>query len=236
MRTLLLGLFVMPTILSAQIYDTRAPLIPQLVISAQGEVRIAPDRATIHLAVQTRATTAAAAATENAQRQQRVIAAIRALGIAQDQISTVGYSVSPEHRYEPNREPRVVGYVVTNTVVVDVRRIEQVGPVIDASLGAGANQISGLRFYSSTAEEARREAMTRAITSARRDAEVMARAAGGAVGELLEASVGASRMPPPVPMMRAESLQAAAGDTPISPGEQTVTVMVQTRWRFEPAR
>lgn len=235
MRTLLAGLVFIPTLLSAQDYVSRAPSVPQLVVSAQGEVRIAPDRATIHIAVQTRARTAAAAASENAQRQQRVIAAIRALGIAQEHISTVGYTVSPEHRYEPNREPVIVGYNVTNTVVVDVQRIEQVGPVIDASLGAGANQISGLRFYSSTADEARREAMARAIAGARRDAEVMARAAGGSVGELLEASVGAAHMPPPMPVMRMESLQAAA-DTPISPGQQAVIVTVQTRWRFEATR
>jgi len=206
-----------------------------LVVSAQGEVRVAPDRATIHIAVQTRAATAAAAANENAQRQQRVMAAIRALGIAQDQISTVGYTVGPEHRYEPNREPRIVGYLVTNTVVVDVRRIEQVGPVIDAALGAGANLISGLHFYSSTADESRRQALALAIGTARRDAEAMARAAGGSAGSLLEASIGAYRFPPPMPVMRAEAADIAA-PTPISPGEQTISVTVQTRWRFVPGQ
>jgi uncharacterized protein len=165
-----------------------------------------------------------------------VIAAIRALGIPADQISTTGYNVFPEYRHDPpTREARLIGYRVNNTVSVEVRQIDQVGPVLDAALGAGANNISGLRFYSSTAEVARREAMARAVATARADAETLARAAGGSLGELLEAHVGAYYAPPPpMPMMRAEAMAAAPADTPISPGEQSIAVDVQTRWRFIP--
>jgi uncharacterized protein YggE len=221
-----------PSTIISQESDTRTPPPPQLVVSSHAETKITPDRARVRISVQTRAANAAAAASENAQIQQRVFAALRALGIRNEDLSTTGYNVSPEYRHEPNREPRVVGYIVTNTVVAEVQRVDQVGRILDAALGAGANLISGLDFYPSNIETARREALENAIANARRDAEVMARAAGGTLGTLLEASVGAYYRPPPQPRMAMMAARAEAADTPISPGTETVAVDVTTRWRF----
>lgn len=207
--------------------------IPQIITAARGEVRVAPDRATIHISVQTRAATAAAAATENAAKQKAVFDALRALGLQSDQLSTINYAVYPEQRYEPNREPTVIGYNVTNTLLVDVKDLKQVGPVIDAALSKGANMISSLQFYASNTDEARRNAMATAIQKARLDAEAAARAAGGSLGSLLEISIGAYYPPPPRPMTVARGQVAAVAEaTPINPGEQTLSVDVNTRWRF----
>ena len=107
---------------------------PQISVAAMGEVKITPDRANIQIAVQTRAATAAAAASENATRQKAVIDALRALGLKADQISTTGYNVSPEQRYEPNREPVVIGYNVTNTISVEVTNLTMVGRIIDTAI------------------------------------------------------------------------------------------------------
>src|SRR5262245_24905655 len=68
---------------------------PQIVANGQAEVRVVPDRATVSIGVETRAATAAAAATENAKNQKAVIDAIRALGIPGDQIATQAFSVQP---------------------------------------------------------------------------------------------------------------------------------------------
>jgi len=65
--------------------------------------------------------------------------ALRALGLGNDQLSTINYNVYPEQRYEQGKEPVIVAYNVTNTVLVDVRKLSQVGPVIDAALAHGAN-------------------------------------------------------------------------------------------------
>jgi uncharacterized protein len=206
--------------------------VPQIAVAARGEIHVAPDRANIQISVQTRAATAAAAANENATKQSAVIAALRALGLSADQISTVNYNVYPEQRYEPNKEPVIIGYNVTNTLSVDVRKLSQVGPVIDAALSKGANMITSLQFYASNTEEARRNAITSAVQKARADAEAAARAAGGTVGELLEIAVGAYSAPPPRPMMRVTAAMADQAQTPINPGEQTLSVDVSTRWRF----
>jgi uncharacterized protein YggE len=231
MRKFLLGSFMLVSApLSAQQAVITAPQ-PQISVAAIGEVKITPDRANIQISVQTRAATAAAAASENATRQKAVIDALRALGLKADQISTTGYNVSPEQRYEPNREPVVIGYNVTNTISVEVTDLTMVGRIIDTAISKGANMISSLNFYASNTDAARRQAMALAIQRARLDAEAAATAAGGSIGGLLEINVGAY-FPPPRPVEYSVQMKAASADTPINPGDQTVTVNVSTRWSF----
>lgn len=229
----IVGFTSIVTPLSAQIDASKAPERPFIGVSTQGSSRITPDRATLQIGVQTRSATAAAASAENARLAQRVIAAIRAMGIGAEQISTVNYSVNPEYRHIENRHPTVTGYVVHNTVVVDVRQIEQVGRVIDASLGAGANMINSLDFYASNTEEARRAALAGALAMARLDADAIARAAGGTISGLAEANVGFF-MIPRVAGARAmrEDMAMAAAPTPVEPGTELLTVHVTTKWYF----
>lgn len=216
---------------SAQLPATDAH-VPQIIVSGHGEVRVTPDRATVQIGVESRAGTAAAAAADNANKQAAIIAAIRRLGITNDQITTSNYSVSPEQKYEPNRSPIIVGYIVTNTVVVEVQKISLVGAVLDAALANGSNVISGLSFHASNTESARRTAIASAVAAARADAEVAARAAGGTLGGLLELNVGSYSPPPPRPMMMRGAVAAMQADTPISAGLETLSVEVSTRWRF----
>jgi uncharacterized protein YggE len=233
-QLLVLSLFVTPVMLQSQ--DSRAPNdpIPQISVTGRGEIKVSPDRATVQISVQTRAATAAAAAAENANKQQSVMTALRALGLGNDQLSTIGYNVYPEQRYEQGKEPVVVAYNVTNTVLVDVRKLSQVGPVIDAALAHGANMITSLQFYASNTEAARRTAIGVAIEKARADAEAAARAARGSLGTLLGIDIVGYSPPPPRPMMMMKQMAGgvAQADTPINPGDETLTVEVSTRWRF----
>ena len=230
----LLSLMLAPLTSHAQ--DIRAPFeqVPQIAVTGRGEVKVSPDRATIQISVQTRGSTAAGAAAENANKQQAVLTALRALGLGNDQLSTINYNVYPEQRYEQGKEPVIVAYNVTNTILAEVRKLTQVGPVIDAALSHGANMITSLQFYASNTEAARRTAIATAIEKARADADAAAKAARGTLGTLLEISIGSYSPPPPRPvMMMAKQAQA---DTPINPGEETLAVEVSTRWRFIPGQ
>ncbi|MFL5481543.1 MAG: SIMPL domain-containing protein [Gemmatimonadaceae bacterium] len=233
----LFGVLVTPVTTHAQ--DNMAPVGPQIaqiVVTGHGEVKVASDRATIQIAVQTRAGTASEAAAQNATKQQAVLSALKALGLTNDQLSTVNYQVYPEQRYEQGKDPIVSGYNVTNTIVADIRRLDQVGKVIDAALSHGANVISSLQFYSSNTQGARRTAIGSAIEMARADAEAAAHAAGGTLGPLLEVNVLTASPPRPQPMMMARASGVAQADTPINPGDETLGVDVMTRWRFLPSR
>jgi uncharacterized protein YggE len=208
---------------------------PQVVTTGTGQAHVAPDRATVLIGVQTKAASAEAAVADNSRRQRAVIDTLRALGLTQAQISTTGFSVSPDVRYLPNQPPRVTGYTVSNVVSADVRRLDDVGRVLEAAIAKGANEISGLQFYSSRADSARRSAMAEAVANAKGDAEVLARAAGGSLGSLIELSSMGSPIRPV--MQRAMAADAVAAPMPpIEPGEQTISVTVTTKWAFVASR
>lgn len=212
--------------------------IPTIAVSGQGEATVVPDRARLSIGVQTQAATAADASARNATLQRAVIEAIRGQGIAAEQISTSGYNVYPEQTYDQaTRRTRITGYNVQNTVVVEIRETARVGPVLDAVLARGANLVSSLEFYSSRAEAVRREALQNAVQRARADAEAMAAAAGGRLGDLIELSseVGGMVRPMPMAAMARARVQADA-PTPVSEGTQTVNAMVSARWRFVAGR
>jgi uncharacterized protein len=215
---------------------------PDIITSATGEARVTPDRAQVLIGVQTRAATAAKAGADNATRTRAVIDAIKARGIPAAQIGTSEYNLYPEYDHrEPPREgpqtPRVIGYVANNTVRVEVRQLDQVGTVIDAALAAGANMVNTIQFYASNVDAARRTALAEAVDRARADAEALARAAGGTLGPLRELN---TQSPPVRPVyaeraMRLDAAVGAAAQTPIEPGQQTLTVWVSGRWAFLPA-
>ena len=223
------------TLLSAQSAPMTHDPIPTIASSATAEAKFTPDRATISIAVQTKAPTAAAAAADNATKQNAVLSALRALGLTNEQLSTTGYSVNPEYRYDPNRPPTLTGYTVTNTVLADIHDLKQIGKVLDTALANGSNMISSLDFYASNTDAARRKALAEAVVKARADAEVAARAAGGSLGPLMHLNVGGggSYPPPPRPMFAAKTM-AQSADTQINPGQQTLTVSVSADWRFTP--
>lgn len=214
------------------------PPVPQIVVNATGEVRVSPDKATINIGVESRAATAAAAAAQNSQKQRAVIEAIKARGVPAEQISTSNFSVIPETRYdrEGQAAPRVLSYRVVNSVTVELRRMDQVGPVLDASLAAGANQINSMSFGVQNADSARRAALGAAVTKARLDAETIARAAGGTLGTLLEVTAMDFGTPRPMYMRAEMSAQAADKSVPVEPGQETITAGVNVRWQFVPGR
>jgi len=210
---------------------------PQVVTTGTGEVRLVPDRATVLVAVETRAATAKAAAAENARIQTATLNALQELGIPRERLSTVGFDVQPDYRYDPQGQtaPKVIGYVVRNTVRAEVRPLDMLSRVLDAALASGANAISGVQFESSKAQEGQRQALANAVADARAQAESMAKAAGGSLAQLVELNSSQIYRPLPERMqMQAADVRAAnAPSTPINPGELVIMATVTGRWAFK---
>jgi len=214
--------------------DPTRPTQPQVVTSGQGEVRVAPDRATVSVGVQTRALTAAEASATNARRQKAVIDAVKGKGVLVDMITTTGFNVQPEFKYEKaGAPPTIAGYLVSNTVVVELQRVDLTGAVIDAAIGAGANQVNSLAFFIANPDSARRVALAIAVGRAKGDAEVAARAAGGMLGGIIELTATDNEVPMPRPVMY--RMQAAEAGTPVEAGQQSVRASVVVRWKFVPS-
>jgi uncharacterized protein YggE len=200
---------------------------PEIAVTATGTVGLSPDYAIVHVSVVTREPQAGRAGEQNARITTAVRAALRqVLRVPDDSLPSTWYSVDTDY----DRERRPTGYAARNTVEARVHDLAQVGRVVDAALGAGATNIGGIQFESTRRDAARLEALSRAVEKARREAEAMARAAGGRLGPLVEASSSG----PAFPMIRARSAMAMAAETPITPADLTVEATVSARWVFIP--
>jgi len=223
-----------PTTLGAQANGPQPPPPPppppMITASGHGESMVAPDRATVALTVESHSATAAGAASDNAKRTRTTLDTLHAIGLARDQVSTAGYSVEPDYRYDKGAS-HIVGYIARNTVRVDVRSIDQTGRVIDAALAGGASAIGDVEFSASTLDAARHSALATAVAQARADAEAMAKAAGGSLGPLVDLSTEGAP-PRPRPLFEAKALAAAPEPTQLQPGDLSVTVTVSGRWQF----
>jgi uncharacterized protein YggE len=198
-----------------------------LNLAAYGETRIAPDMATISLGVMTEGRTAAAAMQANATRMAQVVEALRRGGIAAKDIQTSGLNLNPQYVYEQNVPPKLSGYQASNQVTITVHDLARLGQVVDATVGAGANQVNGISFGlddPTAAENAAREAAVKALSA---KAELYARATGHRISRLVTLSEGAASypVPPPMPMMAMQRMEKSA-DTSVSPGELKVRVDV----------
>jgi uncharacterized protein YggE len=202
----------------------------QVVVSATETVDVAPDRARVVIAVETRGRTSAAVASENARIQAAVLAAVREAGVAPAQIRTLVVSVNPEYRYPAEGgRPTVVGYQARNSIRVELHDLAKVAATIDGALAAGATNVNGPELYLADPDAARREALQKAVKKARAEAEAMAEAAGVTLGAILElsASEGGDGPVPVFAMARARADESAA--TPVQPGNITVSATVNLR-------
>lgn len=208
--------------------------VPQVITAGRGEVDIKPDRVRMEFGVETRAASAASAAAENSRRQRAVLDTLLKLGIGQEQIQTANLQVTPEMVYPgQGLPPKISGYVARNSVRVEVLKLDLAGVLVDAALAKGATNVMGLRFYSSRAADARREALIKAVKAARLDAEAMAMAAGYQLGALIEISSGGPSdgpVPMNMDMVGSTRLAMSAEPTPVNPGELKVVETVSVRW------
>jgi uncharacterized protein YggE len=212
-------------------------LQPEITASGRGEVRLAPTYAALIVNVGTRAKTAVEAATQNAEKVAAVLKALKASGLSDKDITTAGYNLQQDYDYGPDRRPEPSGFSANTSIRAEIRRLDNLGRVIDAAIAGGATGISGVQYFASNTEEARRSAMAQAVREAKTDADVLARAAGGSLGRLIALNSGGVNQPFPREMMMAGGnvmVRSAGAPTNIVPAELNVIAMVSGRWEFIP--
>lgn len=196
-----------------------------LNISAQAEARRVPDVAVLSAGVVTQAADGNTAMRENAVQMDKVMAAIKAAGIAERDIQTSGINLSPQYRYADNEAPKIIGYQASNTVSLKVRDIAKLGKVLDSLAAQGANQINGPSFEIDQPEPVYDEARVAALKKAQARAETYAKSLGLRVRRIVSISEGSSGgFRPPMPMMAMARSAKAEMDTAVAPGETTLSV------------
>ena len=230
------GVAIWPVVASAQSAAPTATVIPDgtvLDVSATGRTVRTPDVATIRAGVVTQNATAAAALADNAQRMAAVVKALKAAGIADRDIATSNVGLSPQYRYADNQPPVITGYQASNTVSVTFRDVKKAGPVLDALVRSGANQIDGPAMSLADPDAALDEARTDAVARARARAALYARAAGLNVSRIVsieETGENNGGNPQPPIMMRVSAMAQRDSATVVMAGETDVTATVRVRF------
>ncbi len=202
-----------------------------ITVSATGYVTAEPDQVRLSSGVTAEANTAEAALSANTEKMKAVVAGLKESGIDAKDIQTSNFSVNPRYTSPRDGAPPVIdGYVVSNQVEILIRDPKSLGALLDKLVSLGANQINGLNFVVSKEETLKDDARKEAVANARRRAELLAKAAGADVGEVVsiaeEVGYGGPR---PMGMARAAKMDAA----PIESGSETLEARVTVTWKLK---
>lgn len=236
-RPIVLSLVAVSSIATAQ-YAEAAETNRTIEVSGEGKVSSAPDLATVTAGVTKQAATAQEALAQNNEAMEQVVATLRDRGVGPKDIQTSQFNVSPVfEQQDRNRQeaPKVVAYRVTNQVTVKVRKIAELGQILDALVQAGGNQISGIDFQVDDPAKLLEQARADAVRDARRRAETLAQAADVELGKVIRIHEIGVGFPRPVQFRGRQMAFAADASVPIETGEQDFTVNVNVTFEIAEA-
>jgi uncharacterized protein YggE len=211
---------------------------PRVTVVGTAQVMVAPDRAVVRLGAVAEAKDARDAQAHLNDVMQNVLKAIQDLKVTASSIRTEALSLSPVYASPvpvPNRRgpeaPQITGYRAANVVSVQLDDLSRIGPVVDAGIAAGANELQGVSFELRDSAAARNEALSAAAKDARAQAESIAAALGMRIDALDQIVANGSSANPPGPYFAARAL---ASSTPVQPGQLEVSSSVTATYFVAP--
>ncbi len=193
--------------------STAPPPAPVVRTTGEGTVMVKPDQARIDIGVVAQAPNAAKAAADTAAQADAVIRAIRDAAGPGAEVRTISYSVQPDYSQpRPTGRPTITGYTASNIVQVTTPDLDRVGKIIDAAMGAGANNVRQLQFTLKDPQAPKQLALKEAALHARASAQSLASAlglrivrilaveetGGGPIRPMMEFSMNGPVVPTPV--------------------------------------
>lgn len=206
-----------------------------LNVNGLGQSFLTPDIAYIYIGVQSQAATASEAVEENKTQTTSVIDALKQAGIAENDIRTTNFSIWPSQQYGPDGNATGTVYIVDNSVYVTVRNLDGLGDLLDSAITAGANSINSIQFDVANKAEAVKEARTKAVEDAKKQAQELAEAAGLTLGDIQSINFYDNS---PYPYAEGKGggggvAMDAAAAVPISPGQLTISVTVSLTYTIK---
>ena len=203
-----------------------------------GNIIGTPDRAQVTFSIQTENTDVKVAQADNAQKMNMVINALVSAGIPRDALKTTGYNIYPV--YDEVKTPldqKVKTYRVTNTLTVTLHDVSRTGEVIDIAVANGINQADSIQFMLSDEQSQvlRTQALQKAVTRARADADTVAAAMGTNITGVKNADISGGYSPVLYQNYQNDAgtaMKSATVPTPIQPGDVTVTAQVSLTYMF----
>ena len=226
---------LLPAAPSAAQSPTSAPVLSgtRLDIAATGEVSRVPDIVRVTAGVATQAPTAAEALRQNAALMARVRAALARAGIADRDIQTQSLALNAVYRTNGYPRDQIIGYSASNNLIIRFRDVSGAGPVLDALVAAGVNEIRGPMLGFDNAEAARDEARAIAITNARARAQLYAQALGMRVKRVVAVSEGNQPYYGNDAIAGVVNMQASNASTEIDVGGRRLSATVNVTFELE---
>ena len=220
-------LATLPAGVWAQDSDDKADR-PIIRVGGEATIMAKPDQAELDLGVVTQAPNGQAAATQNAQKLDAVMAQLRKVLGSGAEIKTLSYSLTPNYRYpKEGGQPTISGYTASNVVEVKTGDLPQVGKLIDVAIQAGANTVQSLRFTLKDEQPVLSQALRQAAVKAKSKAEALASALGVKIVGVLEVVEGGQPIRPVfAEAMTMRASAESAPPTPVEPGTLEVRASV----------
>jgi len=207
-----------------------------ITVSGQGIVYAKPDVGYVNVGVEIQRLTAKEASEENAKIMNQIVSALLKLGVKEDDLTTLDYSIQPVYNYPEKEAPVLVGYMVRNNLSIKITKKLANGDldtgflseVLDAATSNGANVISGLSFDISNKDELKLEAIKLAMEDAKKKAE----AALEVVDEKIKGVAEINISDVYYPVYRDVKNITSEMQTPIFTGTESVQVTVDVKFIF----
>ncbi|MHB8644856.1 MAG: SIMPL domain-containing protein [Thermomicrobiales bacterium] len=222
---------------------SNAPDKRTVSVSGTGIASLAPDIARFWVGVLERGPKLTDVQATVAQKTDAIITALVKGGLDKDKdLKTTGYAIQPIYDYPKEKAPVVTGYQVTNTINATVRGLDKnqdkIGPLLDAVVQAGANNIGSITFGLANPDQANQIARQEAMKNAQSKADALAQAGGAKLGIVITVSDQTVTPGPPrevqaFPVATAAAASAAAPPTAILSGETSVTVTVNVTYALQ---
>lgn len=211
-----------------------------ITVSGKGEVFATPDIATFSFSVTQEAANVGDAQANATEKTNKILASIKAAGVEDKDIKTSSYNIYPRYEYL-NAGPyssgtqRLAAYVVSQSVQVKVRKLEDAGKILSDIGSLGATDVSGLSFSVDKQDDFARDARNLAIKDARDQAAVLAHALGVDLGSIT--TFYESSPSQPYPMYYAKDMMASSVRVEAAPslpaGESKITSNVTITYEIK---
>jgi uncharacterized protein len=194
-----------------------------ITVTGNGTVNATPDRASFDFGVTTQASTAAEAVSRNASEAQAIVDALKNAGAASSDIQTTEVSLWPQ---TANDGTQITGYQASNSVQVTAA-LGKAGGLMDAAVGAGANNVDGPNLDTADKSSLYDQALEQALADAKGKAQAIADAAGLSVTGLVKVTEGGNAAPLPY---LAAAKPAAGTAVPLEAGTQQIQASVDVTY------
>lgn len=251
MRLVLIGVFsILALYLLAQTISTAAnfsragvPATDTITVTGSGQATLPPDVARISFTVDNTASTVAGAQEATTKQANAAIEFVKAQGIAEKDIKTLYYNISPQYSY-PNpcvsgvmcpdyyRSPKITGYQVSETVQVTMRDLTKVGEMLGGLGTLGVQNLNGPSFALDDPTAGNDAARADAINKAKAQAKLLASQLGVRLGKIVNFSESSGGYPYPMMYgLGGDTVEKAA--TPSVPtGENTYNASVSITYEI----